>query len=484
MLFKERIISEQKRATFLQYQHKGIDTDTDKDKDEDEDDDDFLMPISPLIKLGGLFFVGTVLIMCTLALIIKYPVIVKASAKIRPAGKLRIVQANMDGQLAGNILVKENQTVKKGQKIATIDDSRLQTQKEQTESNIKQSKLQLARINTEIIAQNKQITAENERINRAVTTAEIELIRRQRKYQNQQIIIKAEVKEASAKLMSDKAALEAARVKLNRYQSIGKVGVIPQTLLEEVRLAVVQREQDLQAAQARLQSVKSSLNLSYEDIEIAKQKIAESKASGQAIIATLEKEKEALIKQKIAINKQIKNGEKELKKIEIQIAKTVITAPDDGILFNLNLRNSGQIVRQGEEIAQIAPSNIPLVAKAMVSAQDKNKVKKGQKVQIRVSSCPYPDYGTLKGMVREISPDAISSQANSELGTTVIKNSSESQASSFYAVTIKPESLSFGQSQKQCNIQMGMEGRADIIIDSEETVFKFLLRKARLITDL
>ena len=284
--------------------------------------------------------------------------------------------------------------------------------------------------------------------------------------------------------MSDKAALEAARVKLNRYQSIGKVGVIPQTLLEEVRLAVVQREQDLQAAQARLQSVKSSLNLSYEDIEIAKQKIAESKASGQAIIATLEKEKEALIKQKIAINKQIKNGEKELKKIEIQIAKTVITAPDDGILFNLNLRNSGQIVRQGEEIAQIAPSNIPLVAKAMVSAQDKNKVKKGQKVQIRVSSCPYPDYGTLKGMVREISPDAISSQANSELGTTVIKNSSESQASSFYAVTIKPESLSFGQSQKQCNIQMGMEGRADIIIDSEETVFKFLLRKARLITDL
>ncbi|HBL13917.1 MAG TPA: HlyD family secretion protein, partial [Cyanobacteria bacterium UBA11162] len=54
---------------------------------------------------------------------------------------------------------------------------------------------------------------------------------------------------------------------------------------------------------------------------------------------------------------------------------------------------------------------------------------------------------------------------------------------SFYEVTIQPERLSLGDGTRQCLIQLGMEGRADII-SREETVLQFLLRKARLITDL
>ena len=53
----------------------------------------------------------------------------------------------------------------------------------------------------------------------------------------------------------------------------------------------------------------------------------------------------------------------------------------------------------------------------------------------------------------------------------------------FYEVTIEPEYLSLGKDNNQCTLQLGMEGRADIIT-REETVLKFLLRKARLLTDL
>ncbi len=53
----------------------------------------------------------------------------------------------------------------------------------------------------------------------------------------------------------------------------------------------------------------------------------------------------------------------------------------------------------------------------------------------------------------------------------------------FYEVTIEPDSLSLGKGDRQCTLQLGMEGRADIIT-REETVLKFLLRKARLLTDL
>ncbi|MDJ0903506.1 MAG: hypothetical protein QNJ55_32395 [Xenococcus sp. MO_188.B8] len=50
-------------------------------------------------------------------------------------------------------------------------------------------------------------------------------------------------------------------------------------------------------------------------------------------------------------------------------------------------------------------------------------------------------------------------------------------------VTIEPNSLSLGKDNNQRTLQLGMEGRADIIT-RKETVLKFLLRKARIVTDL
>jgi HlyD family secretion protein len=43
--------------------------------------------------------------------------------------------------------------------------------------------------------------------------------------------------------------------------------------------------------------------------------------------------------------------------------------------------------------------------------------------------------------------------------------------------------MKFGNGDRQCYIQSGMEAKADII-SKEETALQFILRKARLITDL
>ncbi len=122
--------------------------------------------------------------------------------------------------------------------------------------------------------------------------------------------------------------------------------------------------------------------------------------------------------------------------------------------------------------------------KAAVALQDKNKLKQGQKVQMRVSACPYPDYGTLKGQVKMISPDAIAPQGNAANATATKSPSQKmTDVGAFYEVTIKPESLSLGRDKHLCTLQLGMEGTVDII-SREETVMQFFLRKARLIADL
>ncbi|WP_337907240.1 HlyD family efflux transporter periplasmic adaptor subunit [Iningainema tapete] len=381
-------------------------------------------------------------------------------------------------------------------------------------------------INAQISALNSQIRAETDCINRVIAGASAELEHRSRDYRDKQIITTADVEEAQANvkiahkelqkataelksaeadLKSRVAGLSAAQSKRNRYQKIAKVGALSQDQFEEAQLVASQQEQAVEAQKAVIQAQKqtierlqqaiwaasargrravATLNPSKAEVAIASERIAQEKASLKANQATLDKERKALIQQRIGIQQTIERDSRELQQVEIDLSQTVITATADGIISKLNLRNSGQTVRPGEEIAQIVPSDAPLVVKAVVASEEKSKLKEGQKVLVRVSACPYPDYGTLKGKVKAISPDAFVPQGNgaTTVASTTVASQKAAVIGAFYEVTIEPESLFLNNGKKQCSIQLGMEGRADII-SREETVLQFFLRKARLIAD-
>ncbi|MEH2388490.1 MAG: HlyD family efflux transporter periplasmic adaptor subunit [Nostoc sp.] len=485
---------------------------------------EFLPPLSRWTTFGGMIILGILSLAIPVAAIAKYKVTVKGQAVVRPIGELRVVQATTEGQVM-QIYVKQNQVVKKGDAIATIDDSRLQTKKSQLQTNIQQGKLQLVQTYAQIQAFNSQIRAETDRIHRIITGAEAELSGRYREYQDKKIttvseleeadanirisqrelqIGKEQLKTAQANLHASEAALGAATSKENRYQTVAAVGALSRDQFEEAQLLVKQQEQSVEgqrgvvAAQkqtierleqalsatiARRERAKTALNPSNAGVAIATERIAQEKATGESNKATLEKDRQALVKQKIELEKQLERDTSELKQIETDLSQTTITATADGIISQLNLRNSGQTLRAGEEVVQIVPSDVAQVLKAAVASEDKNKLKIGQKVQMRVSACPYPDYGTLKGKVEAISPDAITPQknnSNSSNDTSVSRQAPT--AGSYYEVTIEPENLILGKGKNQCHIQLGMEGKVDII-SREETVLQFFLRKARLIAD-
>ena len=483
--------------------------------------EEFLPQIHWWVSVGGLVLLTIFSATLTLVSILKYKVTIKAPATVRPVGELRIVQAATEGQIL-NIAVQNNQTVNKGDMIATIDDSRLQTKKSQLQNNIQQLQQQLVQINAQIIALKSQIQAETNRIDRAIFSAEVELERREREYRDKQMIAAAEVEEAKANvrvaredlqkaqaemksaqanLRSVQASSSAAQSKYKRYQSVANEGALPLDQLEEAKLAVDQQQQAVAAQQAtvvmqqetierlqgavlaalaRLERTQASLDPSRAEVEIAEANIPREQATGQVTLAILNKEREAIIQQQIETQNQLSRDRQELRQIETELKSTVIRASASGIVQELNLRNPDQIVRPGDVIAQIAASEAPLEIKALVASQDIDKVEMGQKVQMRVSACPYPDYGTLKGTVKTISPDATTSQGNNS--NALAEASSFDNVQATYNVTIAPESLSLDAESKKCLIRSGMEGRADII-SKEETVLNFILRKARLLTD-
>jgi HlyD family type I secretion membrane fusion protein len=433
--------------------------------------DEFLPPLGRWPVLGGLVVIAIMMMAIPLSSIIKYRVTVKAQAVVRPVGELRLVQTGVEGMVT-EILVKENQAVQQGDVIATIDSSRLETRQSQIQNSVQQARLQISQINAQVTALNDQMHAETNRVERAVAAASAQSKVRQREYQDRQVVVAADVNEAAAELRAAEAGLNVAQAKRDRYQAIAASGALSQDQLEETQFAVEQQVQVVEAARVKLHRAQSALNPTDAEVAVAIEQIAQEQASGQANLAALTKERGALIQQRIELNKQLEQDLRELQQVKIDLRQTQITATADGMITKLNLRNTGQIVSAGQEIAQIVPSHAPLQIEAMVLPDDIDKVETNQLAQMRVSACPYPDYGVLNGEVQQISEDTIKPDSTAT-----------NSKSAFYEVTIKPKRQELSQDNHHCLLQPGMEGNVDIVT-REETVLQFLLRKARLIIDV
>jgi HlyD family type I secretion membrane fusion protein len=443
--------------------------------------EEFLPPLSRWVKFGGLIIAGVFGLAIASSSIAPYKITVKTQAVVRPTGELRIVQAATEGTVL-KIAVTENQTVRKGDVIATIDDSKLQTKRQQLQTNVQQLQLQVLQINAQIQALESQIGAEANRSDRAIASSKSELVRRLREHQDRKITAIAEVDEALARLRSAEAALETAQVKWERYKPLTESGALSKDELEKAELAVEQQQQEVAAAKAGVQQAKTAMNPTNAEVDIASAQIDQEHASGKSAIANLNKERQALIQQRIQVQNQLTHDQQELHQIEADLTKTIITATEDGIIAKLNLRNINQTVAVGQEIAKIVPSQAKPMIKATIDASDLDKVKAGQKTQLRVSACPYTDYGTLNGVVKTISPDAIVPPTRNDPASETLTPTQQG-STPIYEVMIEPESLALKQGNKECRIQLGMEGQIDII-SKEETVMQWLLRKARFIADL
>lgn len=438
--------------------------------------EEFLPSIGKWLSWGAIGVVTVIALAIPATSMLQYKTKVKTQAVVRPAGELRLVQAAMEGQIT-EIFVKEGQAVQKGELIATIDPTRLQTRKNQLEKAIAQQKLQLTQIDSQIAIVDSQINTEIERGNSEILTAKADLAENHYNYQEEKIVADSEVQDAQAQLKAAKATLAAAQNRQSRFQLGVSEGAISRERLAEAKLEVKQQQQEIKSALAQLQRARATLNPSASQIEMAQQRIQQSAKSGQIAIAGLQREQEALKQQRIATNQQLQQDRDELQQINTDLDNTRITATAAGKIFGLQLRNSEQTVQPGQEIAQVIPTNAALEIKTIVSPQDIGKLEPEQKVQIRISACPYPDYGVLKGKVSQIPQDT------SKVENNVVGNNSPTGTTSptFYEVLVTPDEVKFGRGKDICTLELGMEGTADIVT-KEETVLKFLLRKARIIS--
>lgn len=150
-----------------------------------------------------------------------------------------------------------------------------------------------------------------------------------------------------------------------------------------------------------------------------------------------------------------------LPRLEERVSRTVIRAPMDGIVSQLNFRTPGGFVTTGDVMVELVPTGEALIIEARIQPQDISRIRIDDAVLIRLSAYDSSRYGTVDGRVLRISPDAVVDERS---GT----------AMSYYLVDVAIEGeLILEETGEAVTFIPGMTATVDVL-SGKRTVLEYL----------
>ncbi len=149
---------------------------------------------------------------------------------------------------------------------------------------------------------------------------------------------------------------------------------------------------------------------------------------------------------------------------EDQLSRTELTAPADGIVKNVRFTTVGAVLRPGDEMLQIVPTNDVLIVEAKVKPADIGFIRPGQSASVKFDAYDFKIYGSGAGTVSYISADTLTEQ--SPRGEV-----------SYYRVHVSVDAAGMQQRrpQERIEVQPGMTATVEIKT-GENTVLRYLTK--------
>lgn len=96
---------------------------------------------------------------------------------------------------------------------------------------------------------------------------------------------------------------------------------------------------------------------------------------------------------------------------------TSLIATMDGIVKKLTVTTEGGVVKQGDEVMELLPTQSDLIVEVKIQPIDMSHLVRGLAAMIKLDAYDYAIYGSMMGEVDYISPDSLTEQSRN--GETV-----------------------------------------------------------------
>jgi hemolysin D len=429
-------------------------------------------PPSPVHRWTLWTLIGLVVALITWASIGTISVVATAPGKFIPDGRVKEVQP-LESSIVKAIHVKEGQRVKQGDLLLELDPTLSAADLAANADKYGFNQLEQARLTAELAPQVRAQLSKSSQP--AARIALEERIRRSR-----ELAHATKLAAARATVEEKTEALAAAMATLKKYQETTAIAAERESSARPlVESGAISRVDYLQ--------LKQDLAQNSNDLAAQEKTIQQA----QAAVAEAEQAAEQVRRDRIAdiyndIDQRVTNEPTlrgDLEKSQQLYQLKWLRAPVDGVVQKVEVTTIGQVVTPAQSLVTIVPDGIPLIVEATITNEDIGYVKVGQPVEVKVDTFPFQKYGSLKGTLTWVSPDAedktaASKDTDTRSGTISSRDpphpSDNPNGGFVYKVYIRTEESKINVNGHPESVQSGMSVQADITTDRRRVIDFFL----------
>jgi adhesin transport system membrane fusion protein len=297
---------------------------------------------------------------------------VRAQGQIIPTARTQVIQS-ADGGVLEKLLVEEGQSVKAGQELAVME-------RERSVAGFEESRAKEAALTTALVraqAEAKEMAPVYPPSLRAYP--KIVAV--------QQALYEQRKRSLDDELASQQQALDMAREELRMNEALLKNG-------DTSRLEVMRAKRQTVDIEGKINATR---NKYLQDARAEASKLAEDLAANSF----------------------------KLDERQSVLGHTVLTAPIAGVVKYLKVTTIGGVLRAGDEMMQISPTEGGLVFEVKINPVDIGQLQLGLPVTIKLDAFDYSVYGSLDGNLVYLSSD------------TLVEQGANGQSSSYYRAHVK-----------------------------------------------
>ncbi|HMK03427.1 MAG TPA: HlyD family efflux transporter periplasmic adaptor subunit [Ferruginibacter sp.] len=344
-----------------------------------------------VIRKGNIIFLLVLLFIFSLAFIIRYPDVVKASVRIAASNAPKMIASKAEGRLE-KLFVVNGEHVKKGQLLAYLQTTAKQEQVMRLQQWISEAEPLAASGKIDVLVTNPLPLLN-------------ELGELQTAYESFQNNVQ-EINEVLSNGFYQKK--KQALLKDIQYQEMLRQNLKNQKSLQQKDYALQQIEYN---ANKKLvdEKVIAPLEFNQNKSKLFAKEQSLQQMSSQLISNDLvknSKNKELLELQKYVVD-LVRKFQSELMVLKNKMAQWeetyIINSPEEGILEFLASIQENQLLNSGQELFYVQPPGSRYYADMRAGQSNLGKLKSNQAVLIRLESYPSEEYGYIRGTINHIS---------------------------------------------------------------------------------
>ncbi len=336
----------------------------------------------------------------------KVDIVAVAQGKIIPSGHSKLIQP-LEAGVVRRLYVKEGQHVAKGETLVELDPTSTVADLQGLQQQAEELHQQIQRLQTLNTWQQKESdgSKESSRENQSphpLTELQSQLLVAQ--WQEYTEGLKTLQRERS-KLQAQRATLEAQIAKLQAtLPMITERADDMQTLLKTNAVA---RHRVLEVKQEQLSA--------EHDLKSAITQRKELQEAEAALVSKIDHYRSQFRKQNAEIlaetTQQLATLKQEIIKAEVRTQAQILTTPVDGVVQQLQIHTIGGVVTPAQELMLIIPDDEALEVEALLENKDIGFVEEGQQAEVKIDAFAFTKYGTIDGILTDISNDAVMDEA-------------------------------------------------------------------------